>query len=238
MQRLFALIMFATAVTGCADEGDGGFVIRSNLAPTGECAFTPTANAPFLPRGQIHTASPVPYLLNPLIESRITALADQISQRTIQLRGARVQVEVANLTVDGARQDPPALDGASFMTLFAAPLAPNGGLTAASFDLIPSHILGQLDALGAGGAVVVAQLVATATVYGNLGGDEIRGEPFLYPVTACNNCVVNIVGACPLPTGTMVRRGNPCNPFQDGVVDCCTTANGVICPATVGTAAN
>ena len=60
----------------------------------------------------------------------------------------------------------------------------------------------------------------------------------------CNDCVVHVLTddmdkplTCPVPTTTTVNKGNSCNPFQDGPVDCCTQGTSLVCPATVATAA-
>jgi hypothetical protein len=65
------------------------------------------------------------------------------------------------------------------------------------------------------------------TIHGDLGGDEVSASPFHFPISVCTDCVVNIVGACPA-AGT--QTGNPCNVFQDGVVDCCTSGSQLVCP--------
>jgi hypothetical protein len=80
------------------------------------------------------------------------------------------------------------------------------------------------------------QIVATATVVGDYYGDEIEASPFQFPLTVCNDCVVNDLGLCSLvAAGTAVRQGNACNPFQDGAIDCCEddTSGALVCPAAV-----
>lgn len=257
MNRL-CLIFLAAA--GCADTGDEGFVIRNNLASSGmTCSLSASAAAPFQPRGQLSASSPVPYLLTPLIESRITAAVGQESSRTVSLKGAKIDLAIGPITVEDAQggllfscaaegagacfseSEVAALADAGttkFRSLFAAPLAPNKGLTSAAFDLVPTASIREIQRkAGAGGASgrLHAQVVATATVYGDLNGSEVEGLPFDYPVTVCNDCVVNVVGTCAAtPKTFMPRAGNPCNPFQDGLVDCCTNGADLICPA-VGT---
>jgi hypothetical protein len=49
-------------------------------------------------------------------------------------------------------------------------------------------------------------------------------------VTVCSDCIINDLGAC--GTKAAQNLGDPCNPYQDGIVDCCDTAGGgLICPA-------
>ena len=75
-------------------------------------------------------------------------------------------------------------------------------------------------------------MLAEVVIRGDINGSTITSAPYLYPITVCNDCVVSNLGACPLPSGVDVRTGNGCNPFQDGVVDCCTDAdNRLVCPA-------
>ncbi|HWU90471.1 MAG TPA: hypothetical protein VN253_24570 [Kofleriaceae bacterium] len=251
------LLLLATAAAGCAGTGDEGLVIRNNLAPSGtSCSITASRSAPFQARGSLSTSSPVPYVLTPLIESRITAPAGQENSRTVSLMGARIDLELGPITVEDAQGGlvfSCAAEGASacfgdaeraaladagttkFRSLFSAPLAPNGGLSSASFDLVPTaairEILRKAGTVPAG-ARLHAQVVATATVYGNLNGSEVEGPPYVYPVTVCNDCVVNVVGACATTPATfMARPGNPCNPYQDGVVDCCSNGGALVCPA-------
>ena len=249
----------AAGPAGCADSGGEGFVIRANLAPGDGCELNASLDAPFITRGLLNTRSGASYLLNPLIQSRIVAATGQESVRTVALMGAKVELAIGPITIEtpdsvttvctaegasacfaGAEADELAAAGVTrFRSLFAAPLAPNGGLTGGTFDLVPTSAIravqrkaGALDA----GARLRAQVVATATVYGDLGGDEIEGAPFVYPVTICDDCVINNVGACAATsTEFEARTGNACNPFQDGVIDCCTgDGGGLVCPA-VGT---
>jgi hypothetical protein len=256
-----AIALLASA--GCvADSGDEAFVIRNNLAAGDtSCAFTPQLTAASTSRGTLNTRSPDPYLLAPLIESRITAATGQESLRTVSLMGAKIDLAVGPITVvDGQGNTTfscavegatPCFDAAAsadlaaggitrFRSLFSAPLAPNMGLTAATFDLVPTTLVREIQrkvgALAAD-AHLRAQVVATARVYGQLNGSEVESPPFVFPVTVCNDCVVNILptSCAQTPKSFVARKGNPCNPYQDGVLDCCQEGTSLICPA-VGTA--
>lgn len=256
MHRLLVLVS-VVAVSACvADEGDEGFVIRNNLAPGDNCTFTPDVDAPYLPRGAIALQAPSAYQFNPLIESRITALEGQESQRTVQLLGAKVDLAIGPIlvesnttsrTVEFSAIEISALQMSGalrFRSLFAASLSPNGGLLSTGFDLVPTTALAAIRTkVGtlAVGERVNAQVIATATVYGSLGGDELEGRPYVYPVSVCSDCVINVLDACDeIAEGTEIRTGNSCSPFQDGVVDCCTKIiNNVptlVCPAPVASA--
>ena len=260
MNRLCLLVLVLVPIGGCADTGDEGFVVRNNLAPEEEaCSFIASITSPFISRGTLSTRSTSAYLLTPLIESRITAAMGQENIRTVALQGAKVDLAIGPITVpdaQGAVTFSCAAEGANqcfseaertalassgttkFRQPFSAPLPPNGGLSSAVFDLVPTLVVNEIGrkvgAIPAGGRMN-ALVLATATVYGQLGGDEVDGLPFVYPVTVCNDCVVNVVGQCSeLKTTFVPRPGNPCNSFQDGTLDCCSNAAGLVCPA-VGT---
>jgi hypothetical protein len=245
MQRLS--ILGSLVLTACvAGSGGEAMVIRQNLAPSAtECTFEASVTADFLSRGSIDLDSTVPYLMTPLIESRISAVIGQESLRTVALRGARVDLELGPISVesdgtvtvldfsDSENAELRASGASRFRSLFSAPLAPNGALTTASFDIVSTPALGAIRAkVAATPGIVHAQVLATVVVYGDLGGEEVDSVPFIYPVTVCNDCIKHNLGACPVASGTIVRTGNACNSSQDGIVDCCTPPTGPPeCPA-------
>lgn len=236
MRTRYVAVALAVSLAACADDTGGGLVIRQNLAPpeTG-CIFQPEATSPYFARGTISMFSPSPYVMTPLIESRITAMDGMESQRTVLVRGARVDLRIEGATADNASIDITAADfpagSLKFTSLFSAPVAPNGGLSVGDFDLVPTAVIAELRSRFGNMRNVNVQLVGAIKVYGDLGGDEVESDSFEYPVTVCTDCIVNNIGECPSPD--TVRTGNPCNPFQDGIVDCCTQANGLLCPASV-----
>src|SRR5450755_939246 len=161
--RLVSSISFVLFISACASKGDEGMFILNNSAPPAGalCVFTGDPAQPFTAAGEISFDSPNGYFFSPLIESRITAVAGQESERTIHLEGADVTLAVAN---GGASQP--------FTALFAGSVAPNGGTTNVGFELMPKS---SITALGAGGAQNV-EVVAGITIYGTLGGGRIDGE--------------------------------------------------------------
>lgn len=224
---------------GCANSGDEGMIILNNTAVgAGACTLSGTKGQPFLPHGMINAYSPAGYLLTPLIESRVV-LAEgdtDTTQRTIFLKGANVSLEVKAVSIEhpgGSFTSPSiTLSGqqAQFSTLFSGSLPPSGTVNVA-FDIVPVQTLRTI--LTASGAAetdrMSAEVLATVTILGELGGDDVESLPFQYPVAVCNNCVVNDLGACPMMATNL---GNACNPFQDGTVDCCEDANGfLVCPS-------
>ena len=247
MHRLFLIpatcALISAALGGCAaDNGDEGIFITSNVVPAANCTFIASPTEPFVAHGTYSIFSPGGYRFHPQMKSKISATAMQENARTIIVEGARVTLAFPDESVfDAAKQDELRSRGIMrFSSLFSAPLAPNGGLADGAFDLITPALLDELVAakgpgiLAAGAPSFRVEVVATVVVYGDMSGDEVTSQEFQFPVTICNDCVVNVLGACPLPMGTaLTNGGNVCNPYQDGTVDCCRSGADVVCPAMV-----
>jgi hypothetical protein len=242
--RALATVAPALALVACAaqNNGDGGMIVLENTAlvqGATACMFTGLAGQPSLSAGIISSASPVPYLMEPLIESKITAVTGTEAERTIVIEGADITLTVPSATIRKANGSSSSftvtLDSSdsAFQSLFSGSVGPNEATANVGVNLIPVSVLAsiqqQAQAAGlAAGDSMSAQVVASLKIYGELGGSRVDAVPFQYPVTVCNDCVVFDHGACPL-TG-QVRSGNPCNPYQDGVVDCCETGGALECP--------
>lgn len=241
MLRVLATALFTLAFAGCvADNGGEGFTIVSNEAvgaAAATCAVNPSATGPFQPRGEISTRSPSGYVFTPVLQSNITSLsAGDTLQRTITLQGANIELTVSALTIghpDGTftHATPPTLMGTDgkFLSQFSGSIAP-GGITGSLFEIIPVTTIAAIkQAAGAGATDTIdAEVTANIKPFGEMGGSRVDGHPFQYPVSVCSNCVIRDLGACPMAA---TNPGNPCNVFQDGVVDCCESANGLLCPA-------
>ncbi len=245
MSRSLTTMLLLTALGACtADSGDEGIFITKNVAaPDTGCTFAASESSPFLAHGTFSIYSTSAYQLHPQMKSRVTATAAQEDARTILLRGARVELEFADPNLFSATEiaDMRAQGVTRFETLFSAPLPPTGGIADGDVDLIPVSVLDRIiakrpEVLSLTGESFRTELIAKVVVFGDMSGSEVTSQEFQYPVTVCNDCVANVLGTCPLPAGTTTRKGNACNPYQDGTADCCSMGNDVICPATVGTA--
>ena len=231
----------ALALGAClAKTGDEGMYVLNNTAVSGTtCALNGTSTQAFLPRGEIYAQSPSAYLMTPLVQSKLSMpmMGEDPTLKTIQLRSADVTLTLKSLSVqhtDGTfTSTQPNSMLTQFTSLFSGALPPGGSVNVA-FDAIPPAVLYQV--VQSSGANLMterlnAEVLAEVTVKGTLGGDDLSAAPFYYPISVCNDCVVNIVGTCPVTTTVMA--GNPCNKYQDGTVDCCLSAtNSLVCPAT------
>jgi hypothetical protein len=243
MLRLLTLSA-VLALAACANSGDEGMIVLNNTAVTDTCTLTGQSTQPFLAHGQIYAKSPNGYLLTPLIQSRVVMTdSTDVSQRTILLTGANVELSVESVTIehpDGSFSNGSvtlAGQQAQFSTLFSGSLPPAGTVNV-GFDVIPVQTMRQILTSSGASATdkMTAEVLAKVTILGTLDGDKLSASPFQYPISVCNNCVVVNTGVCPMPLGSKPRTGNACNPFQDGTVDCCTDAsNNLVCPADVAT---
>src|SRR5688572_10336535 len=110
MHRL-ALILGLTSAC-VAGAGDEGFAITHNLSPGENCTVAP--GGAFLAHGTIDKQSLSPYILTPEIVSFITTTDGTPAQRTVALRGAKVEVFDATGTSRVSK--------GKFTTLFSASL--------------------------------------------------------------------------------------------------------------------
>jgi hypothetical protein len=227
MRRFPVLVLFVAL--GCiAKNGDEGMVVLANTAPSGtSCTFTGDPTQPSFSQGEIYAGSPDPYILTPLIESRFTAAGSgQNVDRSILLQGANV-----TLTASTNGQSVSLPSEAQFTTTISGTIEP-GGFINVSFPIVPTSVL---NAFKSGSADT--EIVANVVVFGAEGGGRVNAEPFGYQVTVCPSnapCVIQDVGSCSGLTAS-VSTGNPCNPYQDGMVTCCEVE---VCDtsATTGTA--
>jgi len=245
MLRVATLVL---ALSACvAETGDEGMYVLNNSAISGDsCALNGSSMQAFLPRGEIFALSPAGYLLTPLVESKLAVVEGQDpTLKTIQLHSADVELTVKAISVQHAdstfTSSQPNTTLAQFTSLFSGAVPPGGSVNVA-FDVLPAPTISSLVAMAGADVlneVVHIEMLASVTIKGDLGGDDLEAAPYFYPISICNDCVVNVLGTCPIPMGTAPREGNACNRYQDGVVDCCrdttVTPNRFICPATVAT---
>jgi hypothetical protein len=241
MVRSFSLVLMSAALASCVDTGDEGMVIVKNVYPGDECVFEADERSLFISRGTYATLSRLPYYMHPQLKSRVTASEGQETQRTIYVKGARVELSFTDTELfTAAELDEMRTSGITrFETRLAAPLSPNGGITDTSVELIYPNLLERIvekypEAGDPTAPSFHTEVIASVVMFGELAGSEVTSQKYEFPVTICNDCVVNVMGACPLPPETELRKGNACSPFQDGVVDCCSDGDTVVCPARLG----
>lgn len=234
------LVLGSALATGCsASGGDESILVLKNVAPPttvsgGVCTFTAMESEAGIVHGVLDTSAGIGYEFTAQLKSRITADTGQEDQRTIFVRGANVDLAFSDSTVVTAA-DLATLQTKNllhFMAPFSTPLAPNGGLADASFELIPAEIAALLDAKA---GFTSTSVEASFTVVGDLAGGNETSQVFHYSVTLGHGLLLSNRGPCAsLPSTFAPRAGNVCFPGQDFVIDCCTSGSAAVCPA-VGT---
>jgi hypothetical protein len=244
MSRSFALALIVAGGCTVSNGADNGMVVLGNTALTSgtqTCMFSGLPGQPMLSHGIVAVISPNPYVLTPLVQSRITGTTDQTIQRSIQLQGANVSLAVASTSLQsGSTFSSPTITlsgtNAQFQTLTSGTLEPNSTINV-QVSIIPVSALASINQQAAAAAAdnLRVEVVATVTMFGTLAGSHIEAAPFKYPITVCSGsgCVATNRGACPLKAGTTLSLGNPCNPYQDGTIDCCASGTSLTCPASL-----
>lgn len=223
---------------GCADEaGDGALrIIRNQFIDDESCVVSPTT---VLSRGNgaIEAVSPVDYVLTPIVQNSASSQSGKYTaQRTAFLEGARVDLEfsdpnlftaaeIAQMQTDGLTK---------FSSPFSATVTPDAGTTGTAIAIIPVELLAKISPKLTA-ASPSTTVTARVRVYGKMGGGDVEGEQFFYPVRVCDS--LKKPGSCTIqslaPSCTAISNpkiGNPCNPYQDSPVDCCTANGNTVCP--------
>jgi hypothetical protein len=221
-------LAFAALLGGClADGGDGGILVLRNVVADDKCATLGSPSEPTRSHGTLDVLLGTGYTFIAQMKSRITAIAGTEDQRTIITSGANVDIAFPGSTLFTSEEltELKNLALTRFHSPFTQIIEPNGGVSDASFSLIPppltQRILLKLDLTEQNRI----EAMATFTIEGDMSGEAVTSQPFSYAVTIGNEINVNVIGECPVARGTMPRTGYACNAAQDGIVDCCATRN-------------
>lgn len=240
-----AVLALTVAAAGCAaDSGDNALLILANRAPDDGCTFSAEASGAAFASGRydvqyLDATNPGAYLAAPLVQN-LTLVDDSahpelVARRTALMKGVHVSISFTDETL----VDKAALDAAGLLKFdarFAGSIEPNLGLGVFPVEVVPYELLLAVkDALAAHPDVTHVGLIVSLSAYGEIGGGTVESAAFELPVDVCSGCLTQDHGACSsLPTTFTPRTGGFCDVRQDGVVDCCTTDAGAVCPA-VGT---
>jgi hypothetical protein len=171
------------------------------------------------------------YFVFPLMENNFPApINQQTDPNRIALSGFEVQLSL--LTDATAASIAPTLEGSSMMFFqmpWSGTVKSGGGLSAGVVEAFPKDLaLAVFGKLGGGDSFEVD---ATVRALGTQISGNIVSDDFHFPIKVCNRCLVTSAPPCPASSAP-VNTGNRCNFSQDGLVDCCTTSAGLVCPAT------
>ncbi len=229
---------------GCADEaGDGALrIIRNQYIEEESCVVGGAGATASRSSGAIEVSSPRDYQLTPIVQNYATSSSGKFtSQRTAFLEGARVDLTFADPNLfTAAEVTQMETDGVTkFTSQFSATVTPDNGTSGMVFAVVPVELLRKISTkLTADKPSTVVSV--KVRVFGQMGGGEVESESFVFPVSVCDtnkapgSCVIASVAATCGGTAEP-RIGNPCNPFQDGPVDCCVSGGTLFCPSPVST---
>jgi hypothetical protein len=223
---------------GCADDaGDGALrIIRNQYVEETTCVIAGAVTGTARSTGAIEVTSPIDYQLTPVVVNYATSASGKlISQRTAFLEGARVDLSFTKADLfTAAELTQMQTDGITkFSSPFSSTVPPDSSAAGMVFSIIPVELLDKIEPKLTA-ALPSVTVTARLRVFGQMGGGEVESESFFFPVTVCDfrkgPCLIGSVAATCAGTATP-RKGNPCNPYQDGAVDCCMNGANVICPA-------
>lgn len=238
--RSLGLVAALFGLVACVENnGDAGLILLRNTAPEEDCVLD-TSTSMFLNGGIIQSNSPVGYIFTPLIRNDLVVADEEATApKTVFLEGARVELsfydsglfsetELTSLESRGLTE---------FMVPLSGAVDPGGGLAVLSFEIVPQALLfeiGQaLPAASEANPTPSTVLDARIQMFGSRGGGDIDSNWFRYPVEVCRDCLTVVVNSCDALSDSFdPRTGGVCNPRQDGFLDCCSTDEGVVCPAT------
>lgn len=243
--RASLVISIALGAAACADQGGTQIVVLNNAVPDDGCVLTAAESGQFLSAGLVDGAGAVAtntvygYLVAPVIKN-ISDSADGTleAERTVILHGARVDLVIgtrpdgSEILDDTTRAELEAAGALQFTVLFSGAVGPDGGLAVLAFDAIPALTVSAVaEALTRAGDRALIQVVYT--VFGETTfGSEVEADPFTFPVTVCNGCLVQNLGSCVGLPDADYAPGNSCNLYQDSTAQCCDSSAGFrVCPA-------
>ena len=176
------------------------------------------------------------YFVFPLIENNLPGSTGGIDPNQIQLSGFTVDIGTIGNVPGAIDSELSTLKGSSLLHYqipWSGGISSGGGQLSAIVSAFPVEL--ALDLLQTGGLTREPSLTVNLTIQA-LGttnsGTAMKSDPFNYPVSVCDGCLVENLMVCPYST-TPANPGNPCNPAQDDPIDCCLDNGTLLCPPTV-----
>lgn len=241
---LLGLVAAAGLSAGCGQ--DERFFIVQNQVPTGGCIITPNVD---VYRGEgtmdvelVSSTSTFGYVLFPLLQNDFPSTggggapeANRLFVRAFRVRvepgdGAPARVFELFDRLAGSDQTRPLIE---YQEPWAGTLEPGGRLPA-GVGVIPAELARQLRATRVLDTAQTVPLTVRVRAVGQRSDGEIESKEFVYPIEACQGCLIADLRPCPYMP---LRTGNACNISQDSMVDCCSAGVELTCPANSAAAA-
>jgi hypothetical protein len=237
MNRLLVGLVALICVAGCTDTNYSIYIIRNQVIGD-DCVIPAGDSMEYVAFGRLDVTDPIPgsqfvntgYLFSPALQNGATMSRTMASAHTFFMGGADVELRstgsMDSSTLISALS---ARNLAARTQLFAGSI-PAEGKAGVGFPVIDAEQTAAIgDFLGTGD---ITEVVAHVTVFGDMDGTKVTSSPFDYPVSVCKGCLVEQLGPCAsLSSSTTIHKGSPCGGLQDGLLSCCSTDTGLMCPA-------
>jgi hypothetical protein len=238
--RALALVLAAGAGACSGGLSDQFFIVQNQVPQTSDnaCMIPADKGATYRGSGVMDVAlvgerALDGYILFPLLQNDLPARGQPgaTEPNRLVLNEFRVRLEAG----PGAPQDladlfasPGLAPYLSYSVAWSGSVEPGGGNTSAGVTVVPAEVARQI-----AGSHILDQLLeiplnARVTAVGTTLSDTIESKEFVYPIAACQYCLVAGVASCPAQP---VNTGNPCNIAQDASVDCCDDGKSLVCPS-------
>jgi hypothetical protein len=233
------LVVVAAVVAGCSAESDRFFIVQDQV-PSASCQVGPERTVyrgeGVLDLSLVGSTSAGAYQLFPLLQNDLPAVGEANASQPNRLfvRAFRVRVEPGDAAPAKVTQlferlgADPTRSLIEFQVAWAGTVEPGGGVLPAAVTVIPGELARQLRATRALEMASFVNLTVRVRAVGARQGGDLESREFVFPVRACDGCLVSRLSPCPY---TPANRGHGCNVAQDDPVDCCVTGNALVCPA-------
>ena len=211
------------SLVGCVDS-DNFYIIQMQIPAEG-CTISATDSTESLAQGLLDISLGIGYRGYPLVINNLAATAgtDQQPERnTVHFKGFQIRVDLGPVPAGG-------IDSALlnyFDPKANVAITPSGGLLAGPAVLIKDELAKALQ------PVIPEGLKPDVTVgiraQGEVGGSTVESGEFLFPITLCKKCLVDLRATCPAADDKTVFS-NACGVPQDKPVTCCSTSFGFSC---------
>jgi hypothetical protein len=235
-------VVGASAGTGCG-RIPGQFEIFNNQIPTADCQL-PIDQTVYRGEGRLDLSLVSPaatsaYFVFPLVRNNLDPSPGGIDVNQISVTdfavditpigsvGSQTQALFDALTADGNERWM-----VHTKSVWSGSLPSGGGMITAKVNAVPVELANRLRATQEIDLTPSLILNLRVRAFGHTRSKDIESDPFDFPVSVCDGCLVANVQPCPF-TVAPTNEGNACNVAQDSPVDCCLNGNNLVCPPSV-----
>jgi len=244
MKRLVGQVVLVASLVlagACTTQDNATVFVKFNQPFTMGCTIGDGSGNVFTSSGRLDVTNPLPgssllnpgYIMGPAMQNVATPTAVAPEAHKFFVHGADVELRsngspdsntlVAGLTASGLDQ----------RTQYFSGIVEAGATSGIIFNVIDNAQTERINQLLQGQNNT--QVIAHFRIFGTIDGNDVKTDPFDYPIAVCLGCAINDVGPCASIQANdprMFSPGGTCNPMQDGTADCCELGGAALmCPA-------